>query len=120
MPGSLARDGDLFTIGAMPGWNAMAPPQLARDAQVANVAHPFVINGLPVFGRHLDSAGFDGFNCRLSERLHLYEPLRGGARFDDGAAAVAGADRMRVLDYFFEQAGSLNVFDGFFARFEAI
>src|SRR5205823_2314494 len=37
-----ARDDGLATGIAVPGWNAMSPPELARDAPVADVVHPFI------------------------------------------------------------------------------
>src|ERR1700674_4251541 len=39
-----ARYGDLFAVFAVPCGNAVAPPELPRNAPVANVAHPFEID----------------------------------------------------------------------------
>src|SRR5690348_11104728 len=36
----LAGDGDLAAMAAVPGGDAMAPPELARDVPVANVLQP--------------------------------------------------------------------------------
>ena len=42
------------------------------------------------------------------------------ARFDDGAAAVASSDGVRVIGYFLEQAACFEVRDDALARFEAV
>ena len=115
-----AADGDFLAIGAVPRGNAMAPPELARDAPVANVAHPFEINAFPILRRDLNFSRLHGFDGRLGQWLHLHEPLRGSARLDNRAAAVASADRVGVLDDFFEQAGGLQIGDGLIAGLEAI
>ena len=55
----------------------MAPPELARDAPVLDVAHPVEVRLRPVLGDEADAAGFDGRDRRLGERLDLHEPLVG-------------------------------------------
>src|SRR5690554_7558236 len=53
----------------IPGWNTMAPPQLAADAPVLNVTHPTEIHVLVLLGYKLNKAVFYGSNRRLGEWL---------------------------------------------------
>ena len=82
----------------------MPPPKLARDAPVANIFEPLQQNGALIVRHNFDQAVQDNFCRGPGERLHFHEPLRRNARFDDGFAAVAGADGMSVLGDFFKQA----------------
>ena len=62
-----ARHDDLVALVAMPRRNAMAPPELARDAPVADVVHPLVVGLRPVLGNELDAAVFhDAMACSAS------------------------------------------------------
>ncbi len=70
----------------------MAPPELARDAPVADVVHPLVVGLDPVGGDELDAAVFDGCDGLFGERLGLDEPLLGNQRLDHGLAAIAFAE----------------------------
>ena len=97
------RGNHFFALGTMPDGNAMAPPKLARDAPVANIFEPLQQNGALVVRNNFDQAVDDNLCGGLGERLHFHEPLRGNARFDDGFAAVTGADGMSVLGNFFKQ-----------------
>src|SRR5580658_9632257 len=94
--------GDLVADGAVPRGNAMAPPELARDAPVVDVGYPLDVDLLVVLGREADGlvaggVGFDGgdgplgHRCSAGVRLFVDgdEPLRGEARLDHGFAAVA-------------------------------
>ena len=88
----------------MPDGNAVAPPELARDAPVANIFEPLQQDGALIVGDDLDQSVENDFGGGLGERLHFQEPLRGDARLDDGFAAVAGADGVSVLGDVFQQA----------------
>ena len=70
----------------------MSPPQLARDAPVADVAHPLEIGIRPIRRNEFRPALFNSRNRRLGERLDLHKPLRRQQRFDDGVAALAMSD----------------------------
>src|ERR1019366_4684664 len=84
-----ARDHDFGAIFAMPGGNAMSPPQLPRDAPVVNVAHPLEVS-LGVILRHeLDVAVLHHRDGAVGQRLDLDEPLRRKPWLDDGLAAIA-------------------------------
>src|SRR2546425_4084737 len=98
----------------------MAPPELPRNAPVADIAQPVEVNCAPVLGNDLDFPPFDHSDGRLSQRLHAHEPLRGGPGLDDRLAAVAGADGVGVVDDAVEQALRLQVFDHAPARLEAV
>ena len=103
----------------MPDGDAVAPPELAGDAPVANIFEPVGAGGALIIGDHFDKAVEDDFLRRLGERLHFHEPLRGEARFDNGFAAVAGADGVRVLGDAVDEAELFEVSDNASAGDEA-
>ncbi len=81
--GRTAGDGDLLARAAVPCGNAVAPPELARNAPVVDVAHPLEV-GLRVHLRgELNVALADGGDGLVCERLDPDEPLLGEARLDD-------------------------------------
>ncbi len=86
----------------------MAPPDLARDAPVLDVAHPFVIGLGPVFRDELDAPVFDGLDRPVGERCDLHVPLVGEKGFDHGAGAVAARDHEFVVLDLFEQTPRLR------------
>ncbi|MNI07776.1 hypothetical protein D3C73_607910 [compost metagenome] len=74
----------------VPGRNAVAPPQLAGDAPVADVLNPVQIGFLKTFRYEVDAAAvFLGSNRLLGQRLHLYEPLGGQIRLDYSTGTLA-------------------------------
>ncbi len=115
-----ARHDDLAAIAAMPRRNAMPPPQLARDAPVADVVHPFVIGLRPVFGDELDARRLHRRDGLFGQRLGVHEPLRGDQRLHDSLAAIALADGQRVRLDLFQQAQLLQIRHDAVARFEAV
>ena len=98
----------------------MSPPELPRDAPVADVAHPLEIFGAAIFRHDFDVAALHGRNRGLGQRLHFHEPLRRSARLDDRSAAVARSDGVRVVGDFFEQARRFEIRDHALARLEAV
>ena len=76
--------------------NAMAPPELARDAPIADVLHPLKEDDLAIVGHKADAAAAHRFHGLFGQRLHVHEPLRRNQRLDDGLAAVALAEVDRV------------------------
>src|SRR5208337_1646823 len=92
-----ASDGDLAALGAMPCGDAMAPPELARDAPVVNVLHPLEVGFLVHLRREADVFLADGCFGFVCQRLNLDEPLRREARLDNRFAAVAMADVVDVV-----------------------
>ena len=89
---------------AVPRGDAMAPPELARDAPVADVVHPIVVSLDPVLRDELDAAIVHRLDGLLGQRLRLDEPLRGDQRLDDGLAAIAVAQVELVVLDLFQQA----------------
>ena len=83
----------------------MAPPQLARDAPVVDVAHPLDVGLAVLLGREADVALVDRGDGLVGERLDLDEPLRRKPRLDTTRlAAVAVADGVRVVLHSDQQA----------------
>ena len=58
--GRFARDGDFAAGRAVPGGDAMAPPELAGDAPVVDVRHPLDVGLAVLLGGELDVALLDG------------------------------------------------------------
>ena len=98
----------------------MAPPELPRNAPVADVVHPFEIGLRPVGGNERDAPVFHRFDRGLGQRLHLHPPLLRNQRLDDGLAAMAFADAQLVRLDLFEQPELLQLRHHLLARFEAI
>ena len=84
-----ARNDHLPAIVAIPCRNPVAPPQLPRDAPIANIAHPLEIGVRPI-GRHkFGTALFDCSYCFAGERFDLNEPLCRQQWFDHRMTALA-------------------------------
>ena len=97
LAGILPGDSDVAAVGAGPGRDLMAPPQLAGDTPIPDVFHPVQIGLAETVG---DELGFalldhpDGFFC---QRLHLHEPLGGNNGLHIPVAAVAGSHVVAVV-----------------------
>ncbi len=115
----VAPDVDVARI-VVPRRDAMAPPQLPRDAPVLDVVHPLEVGLAPVLGDELDAPVLDCRDGRLGERLGAHVPLIRQQRLDDDAAAVAAGNHRRVVGDALEQALRLEVRDNALARLEAI
>ena len=89
---------------AVPGRDAVAPPELAGDAPVVDVVHPLEIGLGPVRRDELDRAVLDDADGLVGERLDADEPLPREVRLDDVLAAVAVADGVVVVLDLDEQA----------------
>ncbi len=98
----------------------MSPPELPRNAPVANVVEPVQKDRALIVGHHLDQVFAHDFLRRLRQRRHLAEPLRGNPRLHFGLAAVAHAHRVRDVLDFFEQAQFLKIVHDAGARNEAV
>jgi hypothetical protein len=98
----------------------MAPPQLPRDAPVADVVHPLVINPRPVFRNEDDLAIVHHAHGSFGERLDLHEPLRRDQRLDDVLRPFAAAQAHRVIFDFLDQSELLEVRHHLLARIEAV
>ena len=82
---------------AVPDRDAVPPPELARDAPVADVLHPVQVELRPSApGRSVTSPVAHGGEGRLGQRRALDEPLLREVRLDDRVAALAVADGVQV------------------------
>ena len=92
---------DLTAGLAGPGGDLVAPPDLARDAPVADVQHPVVVGLGPVGRDDGGLAGFHGLDRLFGQGFDLDEPLGGEVRLHHGLAAVAVAHTvLEGLDLF--------------------
>ena len=98
----------------------MAPPELPRDAPVADVVHPLEVGLAPIGGNKNDAARFHGFDGLFGQRLGLDEPLRGDQRLDNGATARALADIQRVVFGLHQRAQRTKIGQHLLAGFETI
>ena len=89
---------------AVPDRNAVAPPELARDAPVAQVVDPMEIGVFPVLRDQANFFLLDGRAKLFFKAGHLDKPLLGEIGLDDGFGAVGDADAVAVRLDFFEQA----------------
>ena len=104
----------------VPGRDAVAPPQLAADAPVLDVAHPLEIGVLPVVGHEADVAIFDSLDRRLGQGLGLHEPLVGQVGLQHLAGAVASRHHQGVVVDALQQAGGFEVGDDLLAGVVAV
>ena len=105
---------------AVPGWNTMAPPELARDAPVANVLHPVEERFFPVVGDEADSAIAHRSHRLGGHGLRPHKPLRRNQRLHNGSAAVAFSDGQRVRLDLFQSPEFLEVGHHTFASLETV
>src|SRR5947209_19135535 len=95
--GSGARHGNLTAIQAMPCRNTMAPPELARNTPVMDVAHPLEVSLGIVLRNKDDLAFFHCLNSTFCQRLNLDEPLRRKTGLNNVFAALTLADGMYMI-----------------------
>src|SRR5205823_9829796 len=88
--------GDRVAVGAGPDRDAVAEPELPRNAPVADVAHPAQVLLAPALGMESKFIVFRHPDGGPRQRFHLHPPLRRHHWFDDGATAVAMANRVVV------------------------
>ncbi len=89
-------EADDLAVRAVPDGDAVAPPQLARDAPVVEVVDPVEVALLHLHRVDRDAAVADRVTGGLGEGLDLDPPLEGQARLDGGAAARAVPDGVQV------------------------
>src|SRR4051794_1486593 len=101
--GDFASNGDLTAVPAMPGGDAVAPPQLARDAPVPDVLHPLEEDDLAIIRDKSDAAASHGIHGLFRQGLGSDKPLIRDERFNDVFAAIAFAEADLIgLDLFEE------------------
>ena len=91
--------------------DAVAPPQLARDAPVLEVLHPGGVGLRPARGVEGDLTGVDGVKRRPLEFVDGHEPLLGQPRLKRGVTAVAVHDGVVVILHVIEQVMLLKPLD---------
>ena len=83
-------------LGAGPDRDAMPPPELARDAPVADSLEPAQVHLLPAARKDGQLPLLDRLERGLGERLHRHEPLEGKVGLHDRVAALAVPDGVAV------------------------
>ena len=81
-----------MAVGAVPGRDPMAPPQLPRNVPVADVREPVLPGLLEPIGEDTRPAGACGVEGPLGERRRPDEPLGLEPRLDDVVGPLAAAD----------------------------
>ena len=107
-------------VRAVPGRDAMAPPLLAADAPVLDVAHPSEVGVFILLGDELNPALPHGLDGRLRQRGNAHEPLIGEPGFDDCLRAVAPRRHEAVRLHLFKQAQGVQVGDDALPRRKAV
>jgi hypothetical protein len=115
----LARHGRVAVL-AVPGRDAVAPPELARDAPRLDVLHPVGVDLRPPLGHEARPAVAHGLERRVGHALYFEEPLLGHERLDDPLAAVAVRHLVAVLLHLADQAELLERGHDLLARLEAV
>ena len=92
------RGDDLLPVAgeAVPGGDAVAPPELARDAPGADVLHPLQVDGGGALGHDADFAVADDAGRLGREPGRIDEPLVGDERLDHDAGALRVGDVVDV------------------------
>ena len=85
------------TVLAVEYGDAVAPPELARDAPVFEVPHPGEVGLLPALGVKAHAARGHGIDRRALKLVDRHEPLLREPRLERGIAAVAVHDGVSVL-----------------------
>src|SRR5205807_2857210 len=115
----IARGRDA-TARAVPDRNAMAPPELTRDAPIADIGQPIGENFALIIGNDLDLSFLDCCYGRISQGSHFAKPLRRDARLDHGLASIANTYREGVVLYLDEQVLRFQIGYHALACFEPI
>ncbi|GBD19213.1 hypothetical protein HRbin27_01717 [bacterium HR27] len=87
---------ELTTVLAIPDRDTMPPPELSRDAPVANVFQPVEVDRAEPLRDELERPVACYLDGRLRERRHLDEPLLADHRLDDRTAALAVTQAVAV------------------------
>ena len=98
----------------------MPPPQLAADAPVLDIVHPFEISLRPVVRNEANAARFDGSDSRLRQWPDAHVPLVGEIRFDDRTTAITARYLAQVVVDLRHQSECLEIGDDFLACNKAI
>ena len=108
------------TVLAVEHGDAVAPPQLTRDAPILEVLHPGGVGLRPARGVEGDLAGVDGVERRPLELVDGHEPLLGQPRLQGGVATVAVHDGVVELFDMIEQTVLVEPLDNGLAALVAV
>ncbi len=92
----------------------MTPPELARDAPVADIFQPVFVDSGKARRDKVCLLVAHCLQSRLGKWFHFHEPLLRDQRFHNGTAAVAVTHGMTVFFNFFYKAQGLQVLHHFF------
>src|SRR6185312_10254674 len=98
-------------VAVIPRRYPVAPPELAADAPVLDVAHPLVIGLGPVLRNETGASALDGFEGRAGERGNLHVPLVGEVRLEHRTRAVSAGHLEAMFFDALEQPGRLELGD---------
>ena len=115
-----ARNRGLTAVLTVPRRNAMPPPELARDAPVANIFEPVFVDFRKALGHETDAPVLHRCDCGLRQVLHADKPLLRYERLDRRLAARAVPDRMLMLLRAHECADLLKFLHELLAAFIAV
>ena len=110
----------VLAVAAGVDGDAVAPPDLAADAPVADVLHPVEEDAFPALGLDGDLALAHGLDGGLGEGFHADEPLLGEAAVHHRVATVAVAHLVLVRLHLDEEAALLQVGHDGLAALEAV
>ena len=109
-PGLHVGDGDV-ALRAVPGRDAVAPPQLPADVPVVDVLQPVEEDLLEALGHEARAAFAYGLHGALRHGLDIDEPLRLQARLHDVVAALTAADGHLVVLHLDEVARGVEILE---------
>ena len=104
----------------VPSRDAVAPPELARDAPVADVVHPLEVVALPLVRQDLGAPLFYGLDRGFCQCLGADEPLRRNPRLHRQAGPLAAPDVVCVLLDLVDQSQRRQILDDLLASFVAV
>ena len=117
----LAIGDEDLSVFLIPGRNAMAPPELARNAPGLDVAHPFEIGLFPVFRNEGCFAALDRRDGGLRQRRRIDIPLIGEIGLDHRHLRLFVMRNHDGLGFdAVEKFQRLDIGDDLLARVEAI
>ncbi len=96
-------------VGAVPDGNTVSPPQLPRNAPVADAGHPVLVHFRPALGMEPDVSLLHHTQRGLRQGLHFHKPLVGQVRLDHRVAPVTASHTVGVVRGTGQQSGRLQV-----------
>ena len=121
LPRRLFIAGDkCVSILVVPGRDPVSPPELAADAPVLDVPHPFEIGFRPVVRNEPDRPIFHGADGRFRQRTCFYIPLIRQVGLDYRTAAITPWHHQLVVVCFLDKTERLQILDNAFSCLESI